>query len=201
MNSWMPRQRGIVGGGQLGRMTAEAANRLNIRTLILDAENSPAKQLVSSNDHVTGQFSDPAKIAELANKCDVLTIEIEHVDADALENCGKPVMPSPSTIKLIQDKYAQKEHLIKNGLATAHSEAVEATEEACSKFGQTHGFPFMLKSRKDAYDGKGNSVVKSQDSISTSLNELNSKFLYAEKWAPFVKELAVMVVRSIDGSV
>lgn len=193
---------GIVGGGQLGRMTVEAANRLNVRTLILDAENAPAKQINNDPEHVTGKFTDAVKVKELAGKCDELTIEIEHVDADALAECGKPVSPEPRTIKLIQDKYLQKEHLVANKIPTALSESVEATVESCAAFGDKHGYPFMLKSRKDAYDGKGNSVVRSSDKIADSLAELpSSGFLYAEKWQPFVAELAVMVVRLKNGEV
>lgn len=192
---------GIVGGGQLGRMTVEAANRLNVRTLVLDAEGAPAKQINADPEHVEGKFTDAQKVQELAQKCDILTIEIEHVDADALADCGKPVKPAVETIKLIQDKFLQKEHLLSNKLPVALSEAVDPTVESCNSFGEKHGFPFMLKSRKDAYDGKGNSVVKSSDLITASLDELPKSGLYAEKWAPFTKELAVMVVRLGNGDV
>ena len=192
---------GIVGGGQLGRMTVEAANRLNIKTNVLDAENAPAKQINSTGDHVTGPFNNAEKILELAKKCDVMTIEVEHVDAGALAKCGKPVYPSPDTIKLIQDKYAQKKYLQSKDIPVAEFEGVDSTIESCQKFGETYGYPFMLKSKRDAYDGKGNSVVKSAESIQLSLDELKSKELYAEKWAPFDCELAVMVVKELDGTV
>lgn len=192
---------GIVGGGQLGRMTVDAANKLNVRTLILDAENAPAKMVHADPEHVTGKFTDPVKVRELAAKCDVLTIEIEHVDAQALAECGKPVMPEARTIALIQDKFAQKEHLAKHKLAVAYSETLEPTVDSCRAFGDAQGYPFMLKTRRDAYDGKGNSVVKSRETIEAALAELPQKGLYAEKWAPFTKELAVMVVRQLNGTV
>lgn len=190
---------GILGGGQLGRMMVEAANRLNIKTVILDAENSPAKQ-ISSSEHITGKFTDPEAVKQLAAKCDVLTIEIEHVNVDALRTVAKTVQvfPSPNTIALIQDKFAQKQHLIKHDIAVATSEAVEGPDGLLA-FGEKHGFPFMLKSRRDAYDGRGNFVVKSPDSIGEALASLNNRELYAEKWAPFTKELAAMVVRGRDG--
>ena len=192
---------GIVGGGQLGRMTVEAANRLNIKTNVLDAENAPAKQINSTGDHVTGPFNNAEKILELAKKCDVMTIEVEHVDAGALAKCGKPVYPSPDTIKLIQDKYAQKKYLQSKDIPVAEFEGVDSTIESCQKFGGTYGYPFMLKSKRDAYDGKGNSVVKSAESIQLSLDELKSKELYAEKWAPFDCERAGRVVKELDGQV
>jgi phosphoribosylaminoimidazole carboxylase len=196
---------GILGGGQLGRMLVEAAHRLNIKTIILDAPESPAKQINALDDHVNGSFSDAKAIAELAAKCDVLTVEIEHVDADALakitETTNVKCYPLPQTIKLIQDKYLQKEHLIKHGIEVAESVAVDNTEEALKQIGEKFGYPFMLKSRTLAYDGRGNFVVKTKNDIPEALHVLHDRPLYAEKWAPFIKELAVMVVRSIEGEV
>lgn len=194
---------GIVGGGQLGRMTVEAANRLNIKVNVLDAPGAPAKQINAVGEHVDGPFNDGNKIAVLAQNCDVLTIEVEHVDAGALAKCGKPVYPSPATIALIQDKYAQKVHLSSQGISVAEFAEVEGTVESLANFGKTHGFPFMLKSKRDAYDGKGNSVVLNEQAIPASLEDLKaqSNALYAEKWAPFKCEVAVMVVKLINNEV
>ncbi|ODQ64394.1 putative phosphoribosylaminoimidazole carboxylase [Nadsonia fulvescens var. elongata DSM 6958] len=196
---------GILGGGQLGRMMVEAAHRLNVKTVVLDAEGSPAKQINAISEHVNGSFTDSDAIARLAAKCDVLTIEIEHVNVDVLENLQKhsniSIQPAPSTIRLIQDKYVQKEHLIEHGIATAESMAVESTTDALEAIGIQYGYPFMLKSRTLAYDGRGNFVVKSKADFEQALTVLHNRPLYAEKWAPFVKELAVMCVRSLDGEV
>lgn len=196
---------GILGGGQLGRMMVEAAHRLNIKTIILDGENSPAKQINALDQHVNGSFTDPNAIAELASKCDVLTIEIEHVNADVLEKIaaqGKvAVHPSPATIKLIQDKYNQKLHLIEHGIATAEVVAVEPSVEGLEAAGAKFGYPYMLKSRLNAYDGRGNFVVSTKADIEKALKFLNDRTLYAEKFARFTHELAVMVVRSLDGQV
>lgn len=196
---------GILGGGQLGRMMVEAANRLNIKTVILDGENSPAKQINAISEHVNGSFTDPEAIAELAKKCDVLTIEIEHVNADILEEIEKSgkvdaVHPSPATIRLIQDKYLQKLHLIKHNIATAEVLNVEhSTVQELEKVGTQFGYPFMLKSRTNAYDGRGNFVVKTPNDFKEALKTLKDLPLYAERFANFTHELAVMVVRSIDG--
>lgn len=198
---------GILGGGQLGRMIVEAANRLNIKTVILDAPNSPAKQINAIGEHVDGAFSDAASIMKLAEKCDVLTIEIEHIDVEALTAVQKKfpsieIYPLPETIKLIQDKYLQKLHLIKNLASVVDSKAIEEnTVENLQSVGNEFGYPFMLKSRTLAYDGRGNFVVKSAESIPQALEFLNNRPLYAEKWCPFSNELAVMVVREIDGTV
>ncbi|KAK9480974.1 ATP-grasp domain-containing protein [Lipomyces japonicus] len=197
---------GILGGGQLGRMLVEAASRLNVETVILDAVNAPAKQINASSKHVVGSFADANSIRELAARVDVLTVEIEHVNADVLlelqkENAKLEIHPAPKTIKLIQDKYLQKEHLISKGISAAESQSIESKEEDLKKIGQKYGYPYMLKSRTQAYDGRGNFAVHSENDISEALKVLHSRPLYAEKWAPFVKELAVMVVKQIDGSV
>ncbi|ODV66172.1 Phosphoribosylaminoimidazole carboxylase [Hyphopichia burtonii NRRL Y-1933] len=197
---------GILGGGQLGRMLVEAAHRLNIKTIILDAPNSPAKQINALDSHIDGSFTDLDSITKLAKKCDVLTVEIEHVDVEALKTVSSqlniPIYPLPETIKLIQDKFLQKKHLISHEVPVVESYSVEEnTKENLLQIGDKIGFPFMLKSRTLAYDGRGNFVVKSQESIDEALKFLSNRPLYAEKWCPFTKELAVMVVRSIEGEV
>lgn len=209
----MDRTVGLLGGGQLGQMLCEAANPLGIKVIILDAENSPAKQVNAKQPHLVGSFTDPTKIRELARQVDVITIEIEHVNTEILEEIAErgvlvigedgkeytknvEVQPSWRTIRMIQDKFNQKGHLAKNGIPTALSQALESTEADLKAFGEQHGFPYMLKSRKDAYDGRGNYVVKSPADIGDALEALKGRALYAEKWASFRKEIAVMVVKT-----
>ncbi|KZO97132.1 Phosphoribosylaminoimidazole carboxylase [Calocera viscosa TUFC12733] len=198
---------GVLGGGQLGRMLAQSASLLTIPISILDVGHSPAKHVVhpSTSAHIDGRFSDPEKILELARQVDVLTVEIEHVDVAALERAqketGVSVHPAPSTIRTIQDKFLQKQHLISHGIPVAESVAVDSNEEAlraqCTRF----GLPLMLKSRTLAYDGRGNFVLRSAEQASEALQALKDRPLYAERWAPFTKEIAVMVVRSRSGQV
>jgi phosphoribosylaminoimidazole carboxylase len=195
-----------VGGGQLGRMLAASASLLNVEVLFLDVgTQAPAKQVLSSTEHIDGSFSDSAKIRELASKVDVLTVEIEHVNVETLEEIEKEgkvsVQPTPSTIRIIQDKYVQKEHLISHGVRVADSVRVDSTVEAIHEAARAMGYPLMLKSRTLAYDGRGNYVVQSADQAAAALEALGDRPLYAERWAPFVKELAVMVVRAMDGEV
>lgn len=192
---------GLLGGGQLGRMFIEPANRLNIKVNVLDAPNAPAKQISAHDDHLDGSFKDAAKIKELAKKCDVVTVEIEHVDTHILEEISSDVAVEPSwkTLRCIQDKYAQKEHLKKHDVAIAESVSLESsTTEELDRIGKKLGFPFMLKARKDAYDGRGNFPVQSSADFSKALEALKDRPLYAEKWAPFKAELAVMVVKGKD---
>ncbi|KAN0061586.1 phosphoribosylaminoimidazole carboxylase ade2 [Thecaphora frezii] len=223
---------GVLGAGQLGRMFVEAASRLNVQVRLLDVgESAPAKQICYApgpnasgpQQHVDGSFADPQKIRELASKVDILTIEIEHVDASQLQKVlddklVDAVHPLPSTIALIQDKYAQKVHLSANNLpladympvgpeeVTASSDVAttsEAQKQGVAEAGRAFGYPLMLKSRTQAYDGKGNFVVKSPEMAAEAVAALGGgrRGLYAEKWAPFEREIAVMVVRSATGEV
>ncbi|KAL7271153.1 phosphoribosylaminoimidazole carboxylase ade2 [Rhizina undulata] len=197
-----PRKIGILGGGQLGRMMVEAGHRLNLQTVILDAPGAPAKQINALHAHVNGSFASADSIRELAKECDILTMEIEHVDTKILEELDGQVeiQPSWKTIRVIQDKFLQKSHLTANGVATAESvEIIPNTPAALEEVGKKLGYPFMLKSRTLAYDGRGNYVVSDASTIPDALEALKERPLYAEKWAPFVKELAVIVVRKKNG--
>ena len=196
---------GILGGGQLGRMLLEAAHRLNMKTLVLDVENSPAKQL-SNLTGVNGSFKDANAITEFAKKVSILTVEIEHVDCDALEETkGVAVQPDADTIRKIQDKFLQKSFLSSNAKDVPISPFKELVgpdmEESLRFIGIDWGYPMMLKSKKLAYDGRGNRVVKSQEDVSASIKDLGGVDLYVEKWVPFTKEIAVMVAKSITGEI
>ncbi|BFZ65107.1 phosphoribosylaminoimidazole carboxylase ade2 [Saitoella coloradoensis] len=196
---------GVLGAGQLGRMLVESAHRLNIKTLLLDAPGAPAKQINALHEHIDGSFKDAAKIKELSQRCDVITTEIEHVDAAPLaelENQGFEVWPSSATIITIQDKYVQHKHLAKHNLPLPYFVPIDTpTTEALEKTGVELGYPYMLKSRTMAYDGRGNYAVKTSADIAAALEALGDKPLYAEKWCEFTRELAVMVVRGKDGQV
>ncbi|CAE7247419.1 ade6 [Symbiodinium natans] len=152
---------------------------------------------------VKGSFQDADKVRELAKKCDILTLEVEHVNAEVLEELhqqGVPIQPLPFVVKLIQDKYVQKVHLQKHGVPLPDFEKVE-TEADLHSIGEKFGYPMMLKSRYGAYDGKGNAVVPNAQGITAAFEKLGGKAgkkLYVEKWAPFKMELAVMVARGVD---
>jgi phosphoribosylaminoimidazole carboxylase len=182
-------------------MLVEAAHRLNLQTVILDAPRSPAKQINALHPHVDGSFASAESIRQLAKECDIITAEIEHIDTKILEEIDGQVeiQPSWKTIRTIQDKYLQKEHLTSHGVSVAESLPVDSSASALSEAGKKLGYPYMLKARTQAYDGRGNFVVKGEDFISSALEILKDRPLYAEKWAPFTKELAVMVVRRKNG--
>ncbi|EJT73360.1 phosphoribosylaminoimidazole carboxylase [Gaeumannomyces tritici R3-111a-1] len=206
---------GLLGGGQLGRMLCEAAGPLGFDIAILDEAGSPAKRVAENGLHIEGSFKDPVKIRELAARSDVLTVEIEHVDTEVLEDIETngvevvatdgtktlkrvPVHPSWRTIRLIQDKYEQKEHYRRHGLPIADQVAIAPGDEMASLVdaGRKLGYPFMLKARKGSYDGRGNFKVSSEGDLEAAVRELKGLPLYAEKWCSFAKELAVMVVKT-----
>jgi phosphoribosylaminoimidazole carboxylase len=187
-------------------MLAAEASLLNVPIVILDkGDTAPAKQVVASSEHIDGAFTDPGKIRQLAGNVDVLTVEIEHVGVDVLEeihNAGKvQVHPSPSTIRTIQDKFRQKEHLLKRECSVGEFFAIENNIESIKSAVERFGSPLMIKSRTLAYDGRGNYVLKDASSAQEALSFLSDRPLYVEKWMPFVKEIAVMVVRSVSGEI
>ncbi|XP_063950718.1 phosphoribosylaminoimidazole carboxylase, chloroplastic isoform X3 [Daucus carota subsp. sativus] len=195
---------GVLGGGQLGRMLCQAASQMAIKVVILDPlENCPANTL--ADYHMVGSYNDSATVEEFSKRCGVLTVEIEHVDADILEKLeqqGVNCQPKASTIRIIQDKYLQKVHFSKHDIPLPEYMQLNDIESA-RRAGDQFGYPLMLKSRKLAYDGRGNAVAKSEKELASALNALGgfSHGLYAEKWAPFVKELAVIVARGRDESI
>lgn len=195
-------------------MLSASASLLNVKVVILDSgDNAPAKQIVAPLaphlTHVDGSFADAPKIQELAKKVDVLTMEIEHVNVDTLLQIEKDsslskleIHPSPSTVQIIQDKYRQKEHLSSNRLPVAEFLAVEEnTVESVKAAVGKLGLPLMLKSRTLAYDGRGNYAIRDVSQIPEAIAQLGGRPLYAEKWVPFTKEIAVMVVRTTSGEV
>ncbi|KAF8341287.1 Phosphoribosylaminoimidazole carboxylase [Cantharellus anzutake] len=190
-------------------MLASAASLLNLDITILDVgDDAPAKQVYAPRaprEHIDGSFSDSDKIRELAKHVDILTVEIEHVNVDVLEqiesSSSVKVHPSPQTIRVIQDKLAQKLHFQSQSLPVVQFLPVEATTESVGRAIAQLGLPLMLKSRTLAYDGRGNFVIRSADQIKEGLGALGNRSLYAERWAPFVKEVAVVVVRSAAGEI
>lgn len=192
-------------------MLAASASLLNVRVVILDVgEHAPAKQILSPTDpelaHIDGSFKDAEKILQLAEKVDILTVEIEHVDVDVLDKVAQSqkvqIHPNPSTIRVVQDKYIQKKHFQKAAIAVAEfCEIPEPTPEAVRHAIDKLGLPLMIKSRTLAYDGRGNFVLRHVSQIEEALATLKDRPLYAEKWVNFEREIAVMVVRTIDGTV
>lgn len=193
---------GIVGGGQLGRMLVIAARKLGFKTVVLDpTPNSPAGLV--ADKQILGSFKDPKAIRELSLECDFMTFELESADADTLHELkkeGKEIHPSPETLLIIKDKFKQKKFLETHKIPVADSLEINSEEEAIEA-GEKLGYPFLLKARFDAYDGRGNALVLSEEEIPDAFLKLGGKLLYAEKFVPFEKEISVVAARDIKGIV
>ncbi len=193
---------GIVGGGQLGRMLTLAAKPLGFDVVVVDpGDNCPAAQVGAKQ--IQADLYDENALSELSERADYITVEIEHLDANVLERLargGAKINPSPKTISLIQDKYEQKVFLAERSIPVAEFTIVNSQKDATQALSNFGGV-MLLKTRHGAYDGRGNTKITNASELDAALAEFGSKTLYAEAYVPFVKELAVMVARDMNGNV
>ena len=198
-----PVRLGIIGGGQLARMTALAARPFGVEVVVLEKNPAgPAAQL--SPNSAVGDWNDPATLVKFAAHCDVITLENEFVDAGALavlEQAGHRVFPSAACIALTQDKLTQKQALQTAGLAVPKFCAVNSPAETVGA-AKDFGWPLLLKTRRNGYDGKGNFTVRSEADVETGWQVLGGgkNDLFVEAFWHFSKELAVIVTRGRDGA-
>lgn len=193
---------GIVGGGQLGKMLAQSSKKLGFYVTVIDpTENSPAGQV--ADRQIVADYKDSKAIIELSKTSDFITFEIELANDSALYKImkkGKNVNPSPATLGIIRDKLKQKEFLKKNKIPTAKFVQASSRQDILNA-AKMLNYPFLLKARTDAYDGRGNYVVKRKEDVEKGLKKLDDRELYVEKFVNFKKELAVMIARNIKGDI
>lgn len=194
---------GIIGGGQLARMLAIAAQPLGTDVVALErTPHYPASTVAT--EALVGDWNSLAPLQDLAARVDVVTLENEFVDAGllaALEEAGHTVLPSARTLGLVQDKLIQKQTLQAAGLPVPDlrdTPDLKALGEAAQAF----GYPFLLKARRNGYDGKGNVTVRAASELEIAWKKLGGdrgNALFAEAWCPFVRELAVIITRGRQG--
>ncbi|MCL2096515.1 MAG: 5-(carboxyamino)imidazole ribonucleotide synthase [Oscillospiraceae bacterium] len=176
------------------------AKRLGLYVITLDPSiDCPSSSI--SDEVIAAGFHDGDAIRRLAEKTDVITYEYEHINAGVLaelENRGHKIYPSVSSLLLIQDKFTQKTKLSDGGLNVPRFKSIETLEEL-QKYADNSGFPVMLKSRKDGYDGKGNFLIREKSEIETGFNSLGGKLLMTEEFIDFLTEVSVIAVRGING--
>jgi 5-(carboxyamino)imidazole ribonucleotide synthase len=186
---------GILGGGQLGRMLIQEAVNFNIHIAVLDPSvNAPCADL--ANNFVVGNFNDYQTVLDFGKTVDVLTIEIEHVNIEALEELerlGKKIFPTPQALRTIQDKGLQKQFYKANNIPTAPFHLIDNAEDAL--LFKEKG-PFMQKLRKGGYDGKGVTPLRTEAEFNAAFDAPS----VLEEFVPFVKELAVIVARNESGA-
>lgn len=187
---------GILGGGQLGRMLIQESINFNITSYVLDPDqHAPCKDLCEK--FVQGSLTDYETVYNFGKQVDVLTIEIEKVNVDALEqleNEGVQVYPQSRVIRLIQDKGIQKQFFKENDIPTAAFRLFKNKEEILSA---DLPFPYIQKLRRDGYDGRGVNVIKNESDLEKAFTEPS----LVEDMIDFDKELSVIVARNIDGTI
>ncbi len=186
---------GILGGGQLARMMVLETKRLGFDFLVLDPTPAcPAAQVGAKQ--IIGSFKDPEKIALLAEKVDVITFDIEHVNTqklNELEQQGVVIRPSPKILDIIQDKLKQKMLLKEAGIPIPRF----LNQEDLTQAAKLLGYPFVQKLRHGGYDGQGVLVIKSEEDLKDAFKEN----FYVEEAIAIEKEIAVLVARSPQGEI
>lgn len=195
---------GIIGGGQLGMMIAEAAKKLPdhiTKIIVLDpTPNCPASMVGA--EQIIADFKDEAAITALAEKSDIITYEIESGNSEVLKSveAKAEIEPSPETLRIVQDKFLQKSFLKENNLPVAEFikiSSVSDLEQGLKKF----GYPALLKARRDAYDGRGNFKINSLADIQKAFDYFNGQPLMLEKFIPFKMEVSVIAARNTKGQI
>lgn len=191
---------GVLGGGQLGKMLALAAANWGIPFHVLDA--SPDFPAGPYCTHFTkGSFKDYDDVYNFGKDKDVVTIEIEHVNTDALlqlEKEGVTVHPSPTALNIIKDKGLQKQFYKDKGLATSAFTLYDSETEVLAAIAEgTLSYPFVQKSRTAGYDGKGVAVIKN----SADNEKILKGACVIEPLVDIDKEIAVSVARNENGAV
>ena len=195
---------GIIGGGQLGQMMLLEAKKMGFYAVVLDpTPDCPCHSIC--DEHIIADFDDEKAFQLLAEKTDVITYEFEHINARALERLedkGYKIYPTAASLEVIQDKLTQKEAMAKAGLPVPDFMIIESLDDM-TKAGNEYGYPYMLKARTGGYDGKGNAVVKSADTIEKAYNELGGGKikLMAEKMIDFKMETSILACRSLNGDI
>jgi len=195
---------GIIGGGQLGMMLTEAAKNMTTdisEIIVLDpTENCPASKIGATQ--IVADFKNASAIKELANKCDIITYEIESGDSKILKNLENEceINPSPETLEIIQDKLTQKKFLSENNIPVAEFREISSKNELESKIDE-FGLPVLLKTRTGAYDGRGNFKIDTLDQISEALEIFDGQSLMVEKFVNFKMEVSVIASRSTSGEI
>jgi 5-(carboxyamino)imidazole ribonucleotide synthase len=195
---------GIIGGGQLGMMLAEAAKKMPehiSKIIVLDpTDNCPASQVGA--EQIVADFKDKDAIIELSNKSDIITYEIESGDSAVLKLAEKnaEINPSPETLQIIQDKFLQKSFLLESNIPIPEFiqiKNIDDLKKGLKKF----GYPALLKARRDAYDGRGNYKINSEEEIQKAFKYFTNQNLLLEKFIPFTMEVSVIASRNTKGQI
>lgn len=183
---------GILGGGQLGRMLALAAQPLGIDVTVLDPNpEAPARSMAR---HVAAPFDDQAGLEELAQS-DFLTFEFENIPDDVVRSLESKSRVSPCALALrtAQDRWVEKNAFLELGIPTAAFRQIDSLDQAIAAYEELG--PIVLKTRRFGYDGKGQAVVRKREELEAGYSSLNGAPAIAEELIPFQRELSIIVCR------
>lgn len=182
---------GILGGGQLAKMTAMEARKLGLNVFVLDPDISCPASMVSNI--IAGKITDPEKLSQLNLVADTITYEIEHIDTQPLKGLINPdkIMPSLQILQTLQDKYSQREFFQKKGIPVPYFKQIEDISEL------KECIPCVQKVKKGGYDGRGVVLIRSEKDIQNAIREPS----YIEEYVEIEKELGVIVARDRKGNI
>ncbi len=191
---------GVLGGGQLGRMFAHAAQAMGYFTAVLDADATSPAGLVSHH-HIRTGYEDPQGLAQLAQLCAAVTTEFENVPAGALNTLAQslPVSPAGSAVAIAQDRAAEKAHFVRCGVPVAPHAVIETPAQLAAVSADL--LPGILKTARMGYDGKGQVRVQTLQALATAWDELGRVPCVLEKMLPLAHECSVIVARGRDGTI
>jgi 5-(carboxyamino)imidazole ribonucleotide synthase len=191
---------GVMGGGQLGRMFAHAAQRMGYFTAVLDPDPQSPAGLVSHH-HVQADYLDEDGLAELARYSAAITTEFENVPAQALAMLAQQrhVAPGAQTVAIAQDRAREKAHFMQCGVPCAPHALIESQQQLQAAADDL--FPGLLKTSRMGYDGKGQVRVATRQALAEAWNELKQVPCVLEKLLPLAAECSVIVARGQGGEV
>jgi 5-(carboxyamino)imidazole ribonucleotide synthase len=188
---------GILGGGQLGRMTAMAAARLGYRSIVYSPDAHSIAGDVAAG-HVQGAYDDLAALARFAQQVDVITYEFENVPQGVVAECLKlkPVRPGVKPIHFAQHRLREKEFFRTSGIGTADYQPIASDADIMA----ATSFPGILKTCTEGYDGKGQARVSTRDGLKDAWEKLGRRECILEALVDFECEVSAIVARSLDGT-
>ena len=193
------RRVGVIGGGQLAWMMAEAAPTLGIELLVQTPhQDDPAVSRVT--DFILAPIDDAIATSKLATRCDVITFENEFIDLEALQTLaqqGVCFRPSLSCLLPLLDKYDQRSYLQQIGLPVPKFTALSSETDILTNY----DFPVVLKARRHGYDGQGTFILQDRQALTEVLNRVPVSTLMAEEFVPFEKELGIIAARNQSGEI
>jgi len=191
---------GILGGGQLGRMSALAARRLGYRVRTFDPSPTACAAAVA-DEHVTAEWGDTAALTRFAQGCGRVTLEFENIPPSTVEFVARsvPCHPSASVLATCQNRRREKEFLRSAGIPCADFAVVSSLEELRAA-AQAVGFPCVLKTADFGYDGKGQvKLPTAAADLADAWSRIGGVMGVLEAWVPFQMEISVLVARTVDG--